>query len=116
MSFSAYDRWLDEPLHQRDQEEAESDAQKARAMHQAESLAAWPLLQTEQELMTDHFSALEWNEKQSLQFENLVIKLVLGEPVNAADCSEFLTIESMREIIAEHIVKTGKYFINDNED
>lgn len=113
---TVYDRWLDEPLHKLDQEDARNEAQEARAMHQAESLATWPLLQTEQELMTDHFAALEWNEKQSLQFENLVLKLVLGEPVNAADCSEFLTVESMREIIAEHIVKTGIYSINDNED
>lgn len=115
MSYSVYDRWLDDPMHEQEKEDAASEAREAWANQQAESLASWPLLQPEAEVVSDHFSDIEWNEKQAVQFELLVTKLVLGQPVNASDCSEFLTLEKMREIIAESIIAKGdRYLIGDN--
>lgn len=114
MSYSAYDNWLDAPLRQ---QEADDDAAEARASwanEQAESLASWPLLAVEKETVSNHFAGLDWSENQSIQLETLVTKLVLGQPVTAEDCSEFLTLESLRSIIAESIIENGdRYLIDD---
>lgn len=116
MSYSAYDNWLDAPLRQ---QEADDDAAEARASwanEQAESLASWPLLAVEKETVSNHFAGLDWCENQATQLETLITKLVLGQPVTAADCSEFLTLERLRSMIADSIIANGdRYSVNDGE-
>ena len=98
--MTAYDAWLDAPLHATEA----ADLAYELIADEAGNRATWPMSDADNELAAELVNDNKWDDDAWEQLANLLTKIALGQPVSAQDTTLLLTEADIAGAIEDEII------------